>query len=359
MAFAFNQAEFEEVEFKTLDQLTLRGRLYPASQRGPAIIMNPGVGEPSCPKPTCSRSLFYRSLCIPHEQQYPINHATVARLTPEHPHQYNCTKEISAPSAATYFQRYGITALIYDPRNCGQSEGHPRREIDPHRQVEDYFDAFTFISGLDIVDADQIGVWGVSFSASIALAAACYDPRAQCVIAVSPWTFEFGITPAEAKDNFARLVSERESQTMGNETFYTPMIDEEGKNPIHVNVDWGDEVRAAVTEFSSLSADGFVPSVTFQSYYKLFTFSPRLSLPYLGDTPLMMVVPEHDTVSPVEKQVALFEDVAGPKEIYHAPGKRHLNMLQEDATFAPMMQAQVDFFYRAIGARGGEWEARL
>jgi hypothetical protein len=45
MAFAFNQAAFEEVEFKTLDQLTLRARLYPASKRGPALIMNPGVRE--------------------------------------------------------------------------------------------------------------------------------------------------------------------------------------------------------------------------------------------------------------------------------------------------------------------------
>ncbi|KAL2833595.1 Alpha/Beta hydrolase protein [Aspergillus pseudoustus] len=119
MAFAFNQAEFEGVEFKPLDQLTLRARLYPASKRRPAIIMNPG---------------------------------------------YNCTKEISAPSAATYFPRHGTTALIYDLRNCGQSEGTPRREIDPHK---------------------QIGIWGISFSASIALAAACYDPRAQCVITVA------------------------------------------------------------------------------------------------------------------------------------------------------------------------------
>jgi hypothetical protein len=33
----------EDVEFKTLDGLTLRGWLYPAAQRGPAMIMSPGV----------------------------------------------------------------------------------------------------------------------------------------------------------------------------------------------------------------------------------------------------------------------------------------------------------------------------
>jgi hypothetical protein len=33
----------EEVEFKTLDKLTLKGWLYPASERGPGIVLTPGV----------------------------------------------------------------------------------------------------------------------------------------------------------------------------------------------------------------------------------------------------------------------------------------------------------------------------
>jgi hypothetical protein len=45
MSFAFSKVEFEEVEFQTLDKLTLKARLYPASKRGPALVMNPGVCE--------------------------------------------------------------------------------------------------------------------------------------------------------------------------------------------------------------------------------------------------------------------------------------------------------------------------
>lgn len=33
----------EDVEFNTLDGLTLRGFLFPASQHGPGMIMSPGV----------------------------------------------------------------------------------------------------------------------------------------------------------------------------------------------------------------------------------------------------------------------------------------------------------------------------
>jgi hypothetical protein len=36
-------ANHDEVEFKTLDGLTLRGWLYPASKRGPGIVITPGV----------------------------------------------------------------------------------------------------------------------------------------------------------------------------------------------------------------------------------------------------------------------------------------------------------------------------
>jgi hypothetical protein len=33
----------EDVEFQTLDGLTIKGWLYPASKRGPGVIMTPGV----------------------------------------------------------------------------------------------------------------------------------------------------------------------------------------------------------------------------------------------------------------------------------------------------------------------------
>jgi len=41
--------EKQEVEFKTIDGLTLRGDLYPApasSTKGPAVVITPGVSLP-------------------------------------------------------------------------------------------------------------------------------------------------------------------------------------------------------------------------------------------------------------------------------------------------------------------------
>lgn len=42
----FIQEVYTSVEFKTLDGLILRGRLYAASTRGPAVVMTPGVCKP-------------------------------------------------------------------------------------------------------------------------------------------------------------------------------------------------------------------------------------------------------------------------------------------------------------------------
>lgn len=33
----------EDIQFRTLDNTTLRGRLFSADERGPGIIMTPGV----------------------------------------------------------------------------------------------------------------------------------------------------------------------------------------------------------------------------------------------------------------------------------------------------------------------------
>lgn len=39
---------YQNVQFKTLDGIYLRGRLYAAAQRGPAVILSPGVRSCSC-----------------------------------------------------------------------------------------------------------------------------------------------------------------------------------------------------------------------------------------------------------------------------------------------------------------------
>jgi dienelactone hydrolase len=102
--------------------------------------------------------------------------------------QFNFTKETMIAEIAEYFQRYVFTVLIYDPRSIGLSDGTPRNEIHPSRNVEDYHDALTYIKGHPLVDPKRIAYWGFSYSGMLALVAAAMDKRAKAVVAMCPLT---------------------------------------------------------------------------------------------------------------------------------------------------------------------------
>lgn len=122
------------------------------------------------------------------------------------------------PEVAASFQALGVTALVYDPRTLGVSDGLPRNDIYPAKQAEDYSDALTFLSSLPMVDPERIAFWGMSFSATIALCAGALDKRAKLVIAICP-LLNFEYTPDKFPKVLAKSMKDRESQIMGNEPF--------------------------------------------------------------------------------------------------------------------------------------------
>lgn len=44
---------------------------------------------------------------------------------------------------AAWFGRNGVTALVYDARTLGLSDGLPRNDLDPQKIAEDNHDAVT------------------------------------------------------------------------------------------------------------------------------------------------------------------------------------------------------------------------
>jgi hypothetical protein len=57
--------------------------------------------------------------------------------------QFNCPKEIFALEVAEWFGQHGLTALVYDARSIGLSDGLPRNDLDPQKMAEDNHDAVT------------------------------------------------------------------------------------------------------------------------------------------------------------------------------------------------------------------------
>ncbi|MDE3205455.1 MAG: alpha/beta fold hydrolase [Acidobacteriota bacterium] len=90
-------------------------------------------------------------------------------------------KKMNVDNFAKYFANAGYAALIFDYRGFGESEGE-RWRLEPNEQVEDIQCAVTFLTTVEGVDAQRIGVYGTSFGGGNVIAAAATDSRIRCVV---------------------------------------------------------------------------------------------------------------------------------------------------------------------------------
>ena len=245
------------------------------------------------------------------------------------------------PQVAEAFQTSGITALVYDPRNTGESEGRPRNEIDPAKQVSDYSDALSFLLDQPNINPDQIAFWGMSFSATVALCAASLDKRAKMCIAVCPF-LDLIPPPERIPPVVAKVMAERQSQIAGNPPTYLSMLNKEGRNPAGLPYRPTEEEMDLIATAQERGAANFDNRCTLETYYNFLMWQPKELMKLLMPTPVFMLVPELDTWSPPEKQVDLFQSLKSPKKLHLIPGKGHLTFF-DGADFLKLMQMQVEF----------------
>ncbi|KAI1431294.1 DltD domain-containing protein [Xylaria sp. CBS 124048] len=289
---------YQTVECKTLDGTIIRGRFYATSSAAPAVIMTPG---------------------------------------------FNCVKEMLLPDVAETFQSAGLNAFIYDPRSIGDSDGLPRNQIDPLQQAEDLSDIVTHISSLSSVDASQIILWGMSFGGTVSACTAALDGRAKALVMVCP-ILSF-VKPEKKTKAFAQVIKDRQSQARGNEGFTLPPFNAKGENPIGMAGSGGPGGLESF-EFMNAVIDRGAPNfrnrITLQSYYKLALFHPKQLLKMVDVTPVMMITPELDAMSPPEEQKEAFEAFTQEKRFYLAKGKGHLTVLSGSGS-EDVLDAQIQF----------------
>jgi pimeloyl-ACP methyl ester carboxylesterase len=241
------------------------------------------------------------------------------------------------PDVAVWFQQNGFTALVYDNRTIGISDGEPRNEVDPRKLVEDYHDALTFLSDHPLVDPERIVYWGNSFSAMVVLVAAALDKRAAAVVSVAPITTYVLDPPEKGRAAMALAIRDRISRLAGNPPVYIPFVDDNGANP----AGWGDNY--SMGDFHQfLSNVVFTNQTTIQTYYHLVTWQPYGVIPLVSPTPVMMVTPENDNISLPENQQKLFAMLDQRKEFLLVPGKGHMDCLAGEE-MGDILQQQLQF----------------
>lgn len=87
---------------------------------------------------------------------------------------------------ALRFQELGFAVFLFDYRGFGDSDGSPRDDVHPWRQLEDWNAAVTFVRTLASVDSARVVLWGTSFSGGHVLALAADHPAICAVVSQVP-----------------------------------------------------------------------------------------------------------------------------------------------------------------------------
>ena len=126
---------------------------------------------------------------------------------------FGAVKEQSSGLYAMRMAERGFVTLAFDPSYTGESSGEPRRTASPDINTEDFMAAVDYLSKLDNVDPDRIGIVGICGWGGIALNAAAADPRIKATVASTMYDMSriAGNGYYESNDNEADRHAAREA----------------------------------------------------------------------------------------------------------------------------------------------------
>ena len=236
-------------------------------------------------------------------------------------------KEHFADNFARRFQEVGISALLYDHRGWGSSEGLPKNQTSPLQQAEDYHDAVTFVASLQpAVNPSRIGIWGIGHSGGASMIAG-NDPRLSVVVLVMPMTsgaldakgFPEGVLENAWNDreDTTRALTSGKSHSPGYVPIWPDSL-EQAKGRGRQTMISGEQAFDFITkarERSDKAGNAFVNKLSLQSFYHLSNVEPSGFIHKISPRRLLYLAAVQDPLSgPLENQRRVFEMAGEPKE---------------------------------------------
>jgi fermentation-respiration switch protein FrsA (DUF1100 family) len=235
-------------------------------------------------------------------------------------HGYGGVRQHGLEAFARAFADDGFVVLLHDHRSFGASDGEPRQDVDPWRQIADWRRAISFLESRPEVDARRIGLWGTSYAGGHAIVLGATDRRLRCVVAQVPTIsgYEQGlrrIAPdavGALEDAFA---ADERAQARGEPPRYQALV---SADPA---VAASYRARDAIDFYLQSIPEGIWENrVTVRSTRAARMYEPGVWVGRVSPTPLLMVVALNDTIALADLALAAYERALEPKRLELIPG---------------------------------------
>jgi pimeloyl-ACP methyl ester carboxylesterase len=228
------------------------------------------------------------------------------------------TKEIVMPDYADFFTREGVACLLFDYRNFGESDGMPRQHLDPWMQIADYRNAISFAETLQEVDANRIGIWGISYSGGHVLIAGALDSRVRCIVSNIPVVdgyLNLRIGHGEERYRLLKqlLLDNRRKSFIDPE--HKPTIPMSVPDPFETLANW--PYPAVYNGFMPLKATVAPLHEHWTTMESTELLDAYTVMPYVNrivNTPTLMLVAENDDLTLWDLEIKVFNEILTPKK---------------------------------------------
>jgi len=235
-------------------------------------------------------------------------------------HGYAGVKEHGIEPFAKAFAEAGFVVLLHDHRGFGASEGAPRQDVDPWRQIADWRRAISYLESLDVVDPKRIGLWGTSYAGGHAIVLGATERRLRCVVAQVPTIsgFEQGLRriPPENVHLIEEMFAEDDRSQLRGEPPRRQAI-------VSADPTIAAAYRAsdAIDFYMQPVPDGaWENNVTVRSTRAARMYEPGHWIARVSPTPLLMVAATRDTITLTDLELAAYERALQPKRLVTLEG---------------------------------------
>jgi cephalosporin-C deacetylase-like acetyl esterase len=236
-------------------------------------------------------------------------------------HGYAGIREHGLDRFARVFADAGFVVLVHDHRGFGVSDGQPRFDIDPWRQIADWRYAISYLQSRPGVHADRIGLWGTSYAGGHALVLGATDRRLKAVVAQVPTISGYDQSLRRvAPDQVAALeasFSDDDRRVFAGESPATQLV---------VSADSATPAAYhspdAVAFYTQPLPEGvhYENQVTVRSGRAARMYEPGQWVSRVSPTPLLMIIGLNDTITLADTGLAAYERALQPKHLVTIAG---------------------------------------